>query len=73
MMSSSALVKATFHLSWLFIVLCILNSSASGQSEGEVVYLNDFENAADPLSEWSNPSTDITPVGGRQLSRPVRE
>jgi hypothetical protein len=37
---------------------------ARAQQEG---YFNDFENPADPLSEWSNPATDITPEGGRRF------
>ena len=30
-----------------------------------VVYSHDFENPEDPLDEWSNPSRDTSPVGGR--------
>jgi parallel beta-helix repeat protein len=32
-----------------------------------IVYENDFENPADPLREWSNPLTDVTPAGGRRF------
>jgi hypothetical protein len=36
-------------------------------SAGQRVYINDFENPEDPLLEWSNPATDITPEGGRRF------
>jgi hypothetical protein len=32
-----------------------------------VVYENDFEDPDDLLNEWSNPATDITPVGARRF------
>ena len=32
-----------------------------------VVYSNDFEDSKDPLSEWSDPSTDVSPVGARNF------
>ncbi len=30
-------------------------------------YFEDFENPADPLSEWSRTNTDVTPFGGRRF------
>jgi hypothetical protein len=45
-------------------VLVGAGQMARAQQEG---YFNNFEDPTDPLSEWSNPSTDTTPVGARRF------
>lgn len=56
-MTAWAVVAATRGL------FCILGAPLSAAGW----YSNDFENLSDSLPEWSHPSTDVTPIGGRRF------
>ena len=44
-----------------FFVICVVAVLVCHPALGSVIYSNDFQNTSDPLTQWSNKSTDTTP------------